>query len=171
MLEEITLGALLVTAFGVMFQLVRQEAPKFFGAARESKRKDREATEQKLGEDRQDDVATFANMVSLQKRMSHQNEKLTDYFIMDFRQDVVDLKNAMSSLESQLTTDAKETNKRLQTSSLELNQVSTQQRIITSEMARLTDAIFEFDRKITYALSCIPDLLERDEATEEDASN
>ncbi len=170
-MEEVTPWALLATLLAVVVTLLRQEVPKFLGAARESKNRRMAASEQKLGEDRQDDVATFANMVSLQTRMSHQNERLMDYFIMDFRQDVADLKSAMSSLESHLITDAKETNKRLQTSSLELKQVSAQQRIITSEMVRLTDTMFEFESKITYALSCIPDLLERDGVAEEDAPN
>ncbi len=162
MQNEVTLWGLIAAVVALAAKTLVSDIPKMLEHFRKRVERETDARENVVAGERQDDVATFANMVSLQTRMSHQNEKLIDYFIMDFRQDVVDLKNAMSSLESQLAADAKETNQRLQTSSLELNQVSAQQKIIASETVRLTDAMFEFEGKITYALSCIPDLLERD---------
>lgn len=163
-MEEITLGALLITAVGVMVQLARQEVPKFLGSARESKRSEIAAAEQRIVEERQDDKATFANMVSLQTRMATQNERLMEYFIIDFREDIVELKKLMGSLEGRIIKETEDIEKRWLTSSLELKQVSGQQRIITTEVVRLTDKISDFESRLVYALSCIPELMGDDVA-------
>lgn len=164
-MEEVTPWALLgMIAVGIV-QLLRQEVPKSLGSARESKKRKMAATEQRLGEERQDVEATFANMVSLQTRMTTQNERLMEYFIRDFREDIVELKGLMASLEGRIIQETGDIEKRWLTSSLELKQVSGQQRIITTEVVRLTDKISDFEHRLAYALSCIPELIGDDDVT------
>jgi len=154
-MEEVTV----VSLIGALIYILKAEIPKLLAFSRKAKEHEFETLEQRQGEQRQDEVATFANMVSLQTRMSTQNERLMEYFIRDFREDIVELKGLMVSLEGRIIQETGDIEKRWLTSSLELKQVSGQQRIITTEVVRLTDKISDFESRLAYALSCIPELM------------
>lgn len=143
-------GAIII----LLAKVAKDEIPKLLAHSRKQEVHEMLAEEQKLGEVRQDDVATFANMVALQERITKQNEKLIDYFINDLDRAIVELRNSVTSVEANLS----EVDKRwLERHATAQQRTHDRRDAFDAQVERLLDGLKAFETRLTYALSCIPE--------------